>query len=103
MKARKLKSEFIIGGAIPFTILYFSHEVLQVFLMNCGSIFSLNNFLLVFFLYGSLKPLSCTVLIKLFDCLEDYIQNPNWRTVIKRILSLVCIKKLSLMKVRTDS
>ena len=56
MKARKLKSEFIIGGAIPFTILYFSHEVLQVFLMNCGTFFHLIIFYWFFFCMVASNP-----------------------------------------------
>ena len=78
MLARKLKSEFIIGGAITFTILYTSvMRTCKFFWWILGSFFSLNicwNSLLVSFLHVSLKPLSCNLLIKLFDCLEQNIQ-----------------------------
>ena len=73
MFARKLKSKFIIGGAIPFTILYTSvMGTWKFFWWIIGSFFSLNicwNSVLVSFLYVSLRPLSCNLLSKLFDCL----------------------------------
>ena len=60
-----------------YNFIDFSHEDLQIFWWIVGPLFSLNiswNSLLVSFLFVSLRPLSCTLLIKLFDCLEKYIQ-----------------------------
>ena len=74
MLERKLKSDFITGGAIPFTIFYTSvMRTCKFVWWIVGSFSSLNicwKSLLVSFLYVSLRPLSCTLLIKLFDCLE---------------------------------
>ena len=52
-------------------------RIWKFFLMNCRFHVSLNIFwdsLLVSFMYVSLRPLSCTLLIKLFDCVEQYKQ-----------------------------
>ena len=60
-----------------YNFIHFSHEGLQIFLMNCRFIFSPHicwNSLLVSFLYVSLGPLSWTLLINLLDGLEQYIQ-----------------------------
>ena len=71
MFAWKLKSEFLIGGVIPFTILQTSvMRTCKFFWWIVGSFFSFNicwNSLLVSFLYVSLRLLSCILLIKLFE------------------------------------
>ena len=68
MLARKLKSKFIIGGTIPFTILYTSvMRTCKFFWWIVGSFFPLHlcwNSLLVSFLYVGLRRLSCTGFIK---------------------------------------
>ena len=54
-----------------YSFIYFNHDNLQIFLMNCRFIFSFNicwNSILILFLYVSLRPLLCTLLIKLFVC-----------------------------------
>ena len=59
-----------------YNFVHFSHEDLHILLMCCRFIF-FNicwNSLLISFLYVSLRPLSCTLLIKLFDCLDQNIQ-----------------------------
>ena len=77
---RNWKREFIIDGTIPFAILYtsiiYTCKFLWWIVISFFS-FSICWKSLDLALYVTFGPLSWTLLMKLFDCLEQNIQS-NW-------------------------